>query len=142
MLVGGIVLHAGKDGGGAHGSLWDIAPAWRRTFSPNGVRDRSHLPIAASLKAWPLFDCVMPCAGGEGFLVMSRQRARRLGLRHAEILSTIEHHNAFPEDPIQMRGGWPKSSARQGRRLVPLPMPAGRDGRGRHPRPQRLSRPH
>ena len=53
-----------------------------------------------------LFDCVMPCAGGEGFLVMSRQRARRLGLRHAEILSTIERHNAFPEDPIQMRGGW------------------------------------
>ena len=53
-----------------------------------------------------LFDCVMPCAGGEGFLVMSRQRAQRLGLRHAEILSTIERHNAFPEDPIQMRGGW------------------------------------
>ena len=53
-----------------------------------------------------LFDCVMPCAGGEGFLVMSRQRAQRLGLRHAEILSTIERHNAFLEDPIQMRGGW------------------------------------
>lgn len=53
-----------------------------------------------------LFDCVMPCAGGEGFLVMSRQRAQRLGLRHAEIFSTIERHNAFPEDPIQMRGGW------------------------------------
>ena len=53
-----------------------------------------------------LFDCVMPCAGGEGFLVMSRQRARRLGLPHAQILSTIERHNAFPEDPIQTRGGW------------------------------------
>ena len=71
-----------------------------------------------------------------------QQRANALGLRHAEILSTIERHNAFPEDPIQMRGGWPRSSARQGRRLVPLPMPAGGDGRGRHPRPQRLSRPH
>src|SRR5262249_7853319 len=53
-----------------------------------------------------LFDCVMPCAGAEGFLVMSRARARDLGLPFAEILSTCERHNAFPEDPIQMRGGW------------------------------------
>ena len=70
------------------------------------------LTMAQYLNARPitlplhLFDCVMPCAGGEGFLVMSRQRARRLGLPHAQILSTIERHNAFPEDPIQMRGGW------------------------------------
>ena len=53
-----------------------------------------------------LFDCVMPCAGAEGFLVMSRESASQLGLPHARILSTIERHNAFPEDPIQMRGGW------------------------------------
>jgi acetyl-CoA acetyltransferase len=53
-----------------------------------------------------LFDCVMPCAGAEGFLVMSEQRAGDLGLPHARILSTIERHNAFPGDPIQMRGGW------------------------------------
>ena len=70
------------------------------------------LTMAQYLNARPitlplhLFDCVMPCAGGEGFLVMSRQRAQRLGLPHAQILSTIERHNAFPEDPIQMRGGW------------------------------------
>jgi acetyl-CoA acetyltransferase len=24
----------------------------------------------------------------------------------AQILATIERHNAFPEDPVQMRGGW------------------------------------
>ena len=53
-----------------------------------------------------LFDCVMPCAGGEGFMVMSRENADRLNLPYANILSTIERHNAFPEDPIQMRGGW------------------------------------
>ncbi len=28
-----------------------------------------------------LFDCVMPCAGAEAFLVMSEERARELGLR-------------------------------------------------------------
>ena len=53
-----------------------------------------------------LFDCVMPCAGGEGFLVMSAERARSLGLPFTRLLGTIERHNAYPEDPIQMRGGW------------------------------------
>lgn len=53
-----------------------------------------------------LFDCVMPCAGADGFLVMSEQRARALKLPFVRILSTIERHNAWTEDPIQMRGGW------------------------------------
>ena len=53
-----------------------------------------------------LFDCVMPCAGGEAFLVMSEARARDLGLRHAVLRGAIERHNAFAEDPIMFRGGW------------------------------------
>ncbi|MCB8840303.1 thiolase family protein [Aurantimonas sp. VKM B-3413] len=53
-----------------------------------------------------LFDCVMPCAGAEAFLVTTEDIARDLGLKHATLLSTIERHNAFPDDPIQMRGGW------------------------------------
>ena len=53
-----------------------------------------------------LFDCVMPCAGAEGYLVMSEERARSLQLPFVRIRSTIERHNAYPEDPIQFRGGW------------------------------------
>jgi acetyl-CoA acetyltransferase len=53
-----------------------------------------------------LFDCVMPCAGAEGFLVMRRDMAERRGLAYARLLGTIERHNAFSEDPIQFRGGW------------------------------------
>ncbi len=53
-----------------------------------------------------LFDCVMPCAGAEGFLVMSEARARDLGLAHALIRGAIERHNAFSEDPVMARGGW------------------------------------
>tara|TARA_B100001146_G_C16116456_1_gene406022 strand:- start:96 stop:1064 length:969 start_codon:yes stop_codon:yes gene_type:complete len=53
-----------------------------------------------------LFDCVMPCAGAEAFLVMSSDRAKSLGLANASILSTTERHNAFPDDPIQIRAGW------------------------------------
>jgi acetyl-CoA acetyltransferase len=53
-----------------------------------------------------LFDCVMPCAGSEGFLVMRQEKAVQLGLPYARILGTIERHNPFPDDPIQIRGGW------------------------------------
>ena len=53
-----------------------------------------------------LFDCVMPCAGAEGYLVMPKSRAKQLQLPYVEILSTIERHNAFYDDPVQYRGGW------------------------------------
>jgi acetyl-CoA acetyltransferase len=53
-----------------------------------------------------LFDCVMPCAGAEAFLVCRDDDARALGLPYARVLSAIERHNAFPDDPIQFRGGW------------------------------------
>jgi acetyl-CoA acetyltransferase len=53
-----------------------------------------------------LFDCVMPCAGAEALLVCRAETAGSLGLRGVRILSTIERHNAYPDDPIQVRGGW------------------------------------
>jgi len=53
-----------------------------------------------------LFDCVMPCAGAEAFLVMTEQRARDLGLAHVVIRGAIERHNAYAEDPVMVRGGW------------------------------------
>lgn len=53
-----------------------------------------------------LFDCVMPCAGAEAFLVMTAERARDLGLPHVLLRGAIERHNAFADDPIMVRGGW------------------------------------
>ena len=60
-------------------------------------------PIAEPLH---LFDCVMPCAGAEGFLVLTEERAKALELPYARLLGTIERHNAFASDPVQMRAGW------------------------------------
>lgn len=60
-------------------------------------------PVAGPLH---LYDCVMPCAGVEGFLVMSAERARSLGVPAARLLAAEELHNAFAEDPVQLRGGW------------------------------------
>src|SRR5947209_9873375 len=64
--------------------------------------------LTARLIADPLrlFDCVMPCAGADAFLVLRRAHAEQLGLPYARILSTVERHNAFHDDPIQYRGGW------------------------------------
>jgi acetyl-CoA acetyltransferase len=53
-----------------------------------------------------LFDCVMPCAGADAFLVMGQDRARDLGLPHAIIRGAIERHNAYANDPIMVQGGW------------------------------------
>ncbi len=53
-----------------------------------------------------LFDCVMPCAGAEAFLVCREDVAKSLGLPAVKLLSTIERHHAFADDPIQVRGGW------------------------------------
>jgi len=60
-------------------------------------------PIAEPLH---LFDCVMPCAGAEGFLVLNEKKAKSLRVPYARLLGTIERHNAFASDPVQMRAGW------------------------------------
>ncbi len=53
-----------------------------------------------------LFDCVMPCAGSEAFLVMTVDEAEQRGLPFATLGGAIERHNAHGDDPIQLRGGW------------------------------------
>lgn len=80
--------------------------------NPNALLGGKPLDLDAYLAAPPiaeplhLFDCVMPCAGAEAFLVMDEARARSLGLRHARIRGSIERHNAFFEEPVAERGGW------------------------------------
>ncbi len=70
--------------------------------------------LAAPVIADPLhmFDCVMPCCGAEGYLVMSEERSRCRGLKYAVIKGAMETHNAFTGDDIQYRGGWEKASGR------------------------------
>ncbi len=53
-----------------------------------------------------LFDCVMPCAGAEAFLVLREEKARALGLPHVLLRGAIERHNAYADDPVLVRGGW------------------------------------
>jgi acetyl-CoA acetyltransferase len=117
--------------GGANASFALIARNYMRTFGvtredigriavaqrANALRNphalmKAPLTMEQYLAARPisdpihLFDCVMPCAGAEAFLVMRDETAASLGLAAARLLSTIERHNAFADDPMQVRGGW------------------------------------
>ena len=37
---------------------------------------------------------------------MQRRMAEDIGLPFVRLLAAIERHNAFPDDPVQYRGGW------------------------------------
>jgi len=117
--------------GGANASFALIASHYMRTYgvkredmgkiavaqranalrNPNALM-KAPLTLEQYLSARPisdpihLFDCVMPCAGAEAFLVMRDETAAALKLPAARLLSTIERHNAFGHDAVQLRGGW------------------------------------
>ncbi len=80
--------------------------------NPNALLRDKPLAMADYLAARPIagplhmFDCVMPCAGAEGFLVMRVERAQDLGLPYAILRGAIERHNAYRVDPIAVRSGW------------------------------------
>ncbi len=79
--------------------------ASRSLFNKTLTMD-DYLNARAIAEPLHLFDCVMPCAGAEGFLVMSVERARSLNLPFVSILASEELYNAFPDDDIHYRGGW------------------------------------
>ena len=53
-----------------------------------------------------LFDCVMPCAGAEAFLICREDDAHAMNIPFVRVLSAIERHNTYQDAPIQYRGGW------------------------------------
>ncbi len=59
-------------------------------------------PVSSPLH---LFDCVMPCAGAEGYLVMKKSRAVTLGRPYVQIRATCERHNAYASNDVQLRTG-------------------------------------
>lgn len=52
-----------------------------------------------------LYDCVMRCCGAEGVLVMTVERARRLGLPYAVMAGCVERHMGWTEDTVQRSVG-------------------------------------
>ena len=73
-----------------------ISQRYNAQHYPNALFGNKPLDMASYLGARAvagplhLYDCVMPCAGGEGFLMMSEERARRLDLPYARVLAGWE----------------------------------------------------
>lgn len=53
-----------------------------------------------------LFDCVMPCAGGDAIVLTSLDRARTLTDGPIHIWGGAEVHNYRPEDVVPLTGPW------------------------------------
>src|SRR5690625_227752 len=108
-----LTQHYMNESGASRSDFGKLCVAQRRNalHTPNALMKKP-LTLEQYLAARPisdpihLFDCVMPCAGAEGFLVMSEDKAQQLKLAYVSILSTIEIHNAWLGEPIQFRGGW------------------------------------
>ncbi|WP_299974290.1 thiolase family protein [uncultured Pseudoteredinibacter sp.] len=89
-----------------------IAQRYNANHYPTALLGHKTLSMDDYLNARPIagpvhmFDCVMPCAGGEGFLMMSVERAKFLGLPYVSILAADELHHAHRDDPVQYRAGW------------------------------------
>lgn len=53
-----------------------------------------------------LFDCVMPCSGGDAVVITTRDRARRCPGRPVEILAGGQAHNTNHQDLVPITQGW------------------------------------
>ena len=108
-----ITAHYMRTTGATREDFGRIAVAQRANAlkNPNALF-KTALTLDDYMKARPiadpihLFDCVMPCAGAEAFLVMRDERARDLELPHVLLRGAIERHNAYADDPVLVRGGW------------------------------------
>jgi acetyl-CoA acetyltransferase len=57
-----------------------------------------------------LYDCVLPCSGGDAVVVTSERRARRLGRPAIRILAGDERTNYRARDLVMLEGGWAEFS--------------------------------
>lgn len=53
-----------------------------------------------------LYDCVMPCFGGDAVVVTTSERAKRLPRRPLSILAAGQQHNHEPGEVVVLNQGW------------------------------------
>jgi acetyl-CoA acetyltransferase len=63
--------------------------------------------LTARLIADPirLYDCVLPCTGADAVLLMSEDRAEKLGLSGVTVLAGAAQNNYLPLEPLSLRTG-------------------------------------
>lgn len=53
-----------------------------------------------------LYDCVMPCAGGDAVVITTSENAKSLGVTPIRVLSVGQMHNYQPGEVAPLRAGW------------------------------------
>lgn len=94
-----------------------VAQRYNANHCPHALLGHRSLTLEDCLAAPPiaeplhLYDCVMPCAGADGVLVMREARARELGVPAVRLSAAFECFNAYRDDPVQLRSGWTRYAA-------------------------------
>jgi acetyl-CoA acetyltransferase len=76
--------------------------------SPMSMDDYLNAPLICD--PIRLFDCVLPCGGGEAVVVTSLERARATGRKPVRLLSGNERTNHSPDQIIMLEGAWAQFS--------------------------------
>ena len=100
-----------------HNALYNPHALFKKPLSLQEYMDAR--PISAPIH---LFDCVMPCAGADAFLVMSEERARDLGLAHVRV-----HHQLLVADEVEAAVDVSLTEARVDVHLAQVVQQAGLD---------------
>lgn len=98
--------------------LGKLAVSHRRhgTMNPNALL-RGPLTLDDYLNAriivdpLRLYDCVLPCSGGDAVILTSVDRARSLNVPPVYILAAGQHHNYRPNDVVLLEHGWKSFAA-------------------------------
>jgi len=93
--------------------LGSLAVTQRRhaMLNPNALL-RTPLTLEEYLTARPialpirLYDCVLPCGGGDAVVLMSEERARLRNVPLVRILAGGQRHNHRPEEVVVLKQGW------------------------------------
>jgi acetyl-CoA acetyltransferase len=59
-----------------------------------------------------LYDCVLPCGGGEAIVMTTADRARASGRQPVFVLGGGESSNFAPDDLLMLQGGWTEFAPR------------------------------
>lgn len=82
------------------------AQAYQQALLRESLTMQAYLSARLVSEPLGLFDCVMPCAGAEGVLVMQEGRAQALGIPYVRLLASAERHNASRGMAMPLTFGW------------------------------------
>jgi acetyl-CoA acetyltransferase len=88
-----------------------VTQRYHASLNPNALL-RTPMTLADYLNARViadpirLYDCVMPCSGGDAVVITTTERAAALARTPILIRAAAQHHNFRPDDVVAIHQGW------------------------------------